>query len=203
MFGSLPERSCADAQGTQVKLMGDAMTGAWESLQDGRADIILAVGQGPSGGGFRTKKVAELQFVFCVSPQHPLAAGEDVIPSDEVRKHRMIVASDSARHLPARSVGLLGGQQIVTLPDMRTKYALQVAGLGVGFLPHLFVKSALQHGLLVEKQVEEPKPDDQVFLAWRTSEPGRALKWWRDALGEADVVPNFLNRASPAWVAEY
>lgn len=203
MFGSLLERFYADAQGTRVKLMGEAMTGAWESLQDGRADIILAVGQGPSGGGFRTKKVAELQFVFCVSPQHPLAAWEDVIPSDEVRKHRMVVASDSARHLPARTVGLLRGQQIVTVPDMRTKYALQVAGLGVGFLPHLFVKSALQRGLLVDKQVEEPKPDDQVFLAWRTSEPGRALKWWRDALGEADVVPNFLNRASQAWVAEY
>jgi DNA-binding transcriptional LysR family regulator len=186
-----------------VKLMGEAMTGVWESLLDGRADIILAVGQGPSGGGFRTKKVAELQFVFCVSPQHPLAAWDGVIPSDELRKHRMIVASDSARHLPARTVGLLRGQPIVAVPDIRTKYALQVAGLGVGFLPHLFVKSALQRGLLVEKQAEEPKPDDQMFLAWRTNEPGRALKWWRDALSDTDVVPNFLKRASQAWVADY
>lgn len=203
MFSSLLERFCTEAHGTRVKLMGEAMTGVWESLQDGRADIILAVGQGPSGGGFRTKNVAELQFAFCVSPQHPLAEWGGIVPSEEVRKHRMIVASDSARHLPARTVGLLRGQQIIAVPDMRTKYALQVAGLGVGFLPHLFVKSALQRGLLVEKQVEEPKPDDQVLLAWRTGDPGRALKWWRDALGDADVVPNFLNRASQAWVAEY
>lgn len=203
MFGALLERFCADAQGTRVKLMGEAMTGVWEALLDGRADIILAVGQGPSGGGFRTRKVAELQFAFCVSPQHPLAAWDGVIPSDEIRKHRMIVVSDSARHLPARTVGLLRGQQIVAVPDIRTKYALQVAGLGVGFLPRLFVKSALQRGLLVEKQAEEPKPDDQVFLAWRTSEPGLALKWWRDALSDADVVPNFLGRASQAWVADY
>lgn len=203
MFGALLERFCADAPGTRVKLMGEAMTGVWESLLDGRADVILATGHGPSGGGFRTKKVADLQFVFCVSPQHPLAAWDGVIPGDELRKHRMIVTSDSARHMAARTVGLLRGQPIVAVPDIRTKYALQVAGLGVGFLPHVFVKSAVQRGLLVEKQAAEPKPDDQVLLAWRTGESGLALKWWREALGEADVVPNFLNRASQAWVADY
>lgn len=203
MFGALLERFCATAQGTRVKLMGEAMTGVWETLLEGRADVILAAGQGPSGGGFRTKIVGELQFVFCVAPQHPLATWDGVIPSGEVRKHRMIVTSDSARNLPPRTVGLLSGQPVVAVPDIRTKYALQVSGLGVGFLPRVFVQSALQRGLLVEKQTEEPKPDDQILLAWRTGEPGLALKWWREALSGADVVPQLLNRASQAWVAEY
>ncbi|MEZ5740810.1 MAG: hypothetical protein R3E68_16025 [Burkholderiaceae bacterium] len=55
MFGALLERFCADA-GTRVKLIGEAMTGVWESLLDGRADIILAVGQGPSGGAFAQRR---------------------------------------------------------------------------------------------------------------------------------------------------
>lgn len=203
MFSSLLERFYSEAHGTRVKLMGETMTGTWESLQDGRSDIILAVGQGPSGAGFKAKKVAELQFAFCVSPKHPLAGWTGIVPSEELRKHRVIVASDSARRLPARTVGLLRGQQIIAVPDIRTKYALQVAGLGVGFLPLLFAKSALQRGLLVEKQVEEAKPDDQVLLAWRIGDTGRALKWWRDALGNNDVVPSFLHRASQAWVSEY
>jgi hypothetical protein len=51
--------------------------------------------------------------------------------------------------------------------------------------------------------VEEPTPDDQVLLAWRAGQPGKALKWWRDALAEPEVVPRFLARASRAWVSEY
>ena len=56
---------------------------------------------------------------------------------------------------------------------------------------------------LVVVPVEEPKPDDQVLLAWRTGQPGKALKWWRDVLAEPDVRPRFLARASRAWVSEY
>lgn len=203
MFGSLFERFCEEAPTTRVKFMSEVMTGPWEALLDGRADVIVAVGQGPSGGGFRSKRLTELQFCFCVAPKHPLAEWKGTVPSEEVRKHRTIVVSDTARHLPTRTVGLLRGQQVLAVPDMRTKYALQVAGLGVGFLPRLFVRSALKKGLLVEKQVEEPKPDDQVLLAWKTSERGKALKWWRDALGDTDLVLQFLSRASQAWVAEY
>lgn len=37
---------------------------------------------------------------------------------------------------------------MLAVPDMRTKHAFQVAGLGVGGLPVLFAKSALERGLL-------------------------------------------------------
>lgn len=167
------------------------------------ADLALAVGQGPSGGGLRTRVLAGIEFCFCVAPRHPLAAWPGTVQSEELRRHRTIVVSDSARRLPPRTVGLLPGQQALAVPDMRTKYALQAAGLGVGFLPRLFVQSALERGLLVTREVEEPKPDDQVLLAWRTGQPGKALKWWREALAQPEVVPQFLARASRAWVSEY
>jgi len=28
------------------------------------------------------------------------------------------------------------------------------------------------------KQVEEPKPAETFYLAWRTGEEGAALRWW-------------------------
>jgi DNA-binding transcriptional LysR family regulator len=179
------------------------MTGTWEALVDGRADLALAVGQPPAAGGLRTRILADIGFRFCVAPQHPLAAWPGVVPSTELRRHRHIVVSDSARRLTPRTVGLLPGQSVLAVPDMRTKYALQAAGLGVGFLPAAFVASALGRGLLVEKAVEQPKPDDHVLLAWRTSQPGKGLKWWREALADPPVVPQFLARASRAWVSEY
>lgn len=203
MFSALLERFAADAPATRVRLMSEALTGTWEALLDGRADLALAVGQGPSGGGLRTRVLAGIEFCFCVAPRHPLAAWPGTVPSEELRRHRTIVVSDSARRLPPRTVGLLPGQQALAVPDMRTKYALQAAGLGVGFLPRLFVQSALERGLLVTREVEEPKPDDQVLLAWRTGQPGKALKWWREALAQPEVVPQFLARASRAWVSEY
>jgi len=203
MFSALLERFAAEAPATRVRLMSEALTGTWEALLDGRADLALAVGQGPSGGGLRTRVLAGIEFCFCVAPRHPLAAWPGTVPSEEVRRHRTIVVSDSARRLPQRTVGLLPGQQVLAVPDMRTKYALQAAGLGVGFLPRLFVQSALERGLLVTREVEEPKPDDQVLLAWRTGQPGKALKWWREALAQPEVVPQFLARASRAWVSEY
>lgn len=203
MLGALLERFAADAPATRVKVMSEALTGAWEALLDGRADLALAVGQGPAGSGLRTRVLAGIEFCFCVAPQHPLAAWPGTVPSEELRRHRTIVVSDSARRLPPRTVGLLPGQQVLAVPDMRTKYALQAAGLGVGFLPRLFAHSALERGLLVTLPVEEPKPDDQVLLAWRTGQPGKALKWWRDVLAEPGVVTQFLARASRAWVSEY
>lgn len=119
MFGPLIERFCADAPTTRVKLVSDAMTGPWEALLDGRGDVIVAVGRGPSGGGFRTDKLAELQFGFFVAPTHPLAASKGTLASDAVRRHRTIVVSDTPRRLPSRTVGLLWGQQMLAVPDMR------------------------------------------------------------------------------------
>ena len=52
------------------------------------------------------------------------------------------------------------------------------AGLGFGFLPEPCARKAIAEGRLVEKQVEEPKPDETFYLAWRTGEEGAALSWW-------------------------
>lgn len=203
MLSALLVKFTAESPSTRVQLMSEAMTGTWEALVDGRADLALAVGQPPAAGGLRTRILADIGFRFCVAPHHPLAAWTGVVPSAELRRHRHIVVSDSARRLTPRTVGLLPGQSVLAVPDMRTKYALQAAGLGVGFLPAAFVASALERGLLVEKAVEQPKPDDHVLLAWRTSQPGKGLKWWREALADPPVVPQFLARASRAWVSEY
>lgn len=58
------------------------------------------------------------------------------------------------------------GQETLSVPDMPTKYAFQVAGLGFGIL-------------------QEPKPDDTFHLAWRTGDEGAALQWWIDRVRTA------------------
>lgn len=69
-------------------------------------------------------------------------------------------------------------QEAFVVPDMRTKRQFQLAGIGFGFVPAFYASSYIASGLLVVKQVEESKPSETFYLAWRSGEEGEALKWW-------------------------
>lgn len=74
---------------------------------------------------------------------------------------------------------------------MQAKIAAQVAGLGHGFVPRVCVRAALEKGVLVQLQVEEPRPDETFWLAWRPDHMGEALKWWRQRL-DRPLLPGIL-----------
>lgn len=167
------------ADQTRLRIGQEVLSGAWEALLDRRADLLIgAAGAGPSGGGYSAEPIGKLPFVFVVAPMHPLARVTRRIGKAELHEHRAIAIADSARHMPVRTVGLLFGQDTLTVADMHTKYQLHLAGLGFGFLPEPYARSAIQRGLLVEKKVEEAKPVETFYMAWRTGEKGAALKWW-------------------------
>lgn len=195
----LIERFCAVAPDTRLKLMAESLMGTWERLLDGDADLVVAVGDGPAGGGWRAVPLAEVEFAFCVSPTHPLASAKEPLAESEVKAHRLVVVSDSARRLTARTVSVQRGQATLCVPDMRTKHALQVAGLGVGFLPVPCARSAIGRGALVAKAVRQGKPRESVHVAWRSSDDGLALSWWRDQLQTPGMVQHWIDHAADSW----
>lgn len=171
------------ADQTRVRLVKEELSGTWEALLDRRADLLVgAAGAGPSGGGYTAEPIGAVPFVFVVAPAHPLAAAQHALTKADLAEHRAIAVSDSARQLQARTVGLLFGQDTLSVPDMQTKYQFQLAGLGFGFLPEPYVRRDIEKGLLVEKKVEEARTEETLYLAWRTGEEGAALKWWKDRL---------------------
>ena len=85
-------------------------------------------------------------------------------------------------------MGLLFGQDTLTVPDMRSKLALQVAGLGFGFLPEPLARGAIRAGLLVERQVDEPRAAETIHLAWRSGEEGAALAWWIERMNRPGTL---------------
>ncbi len=175
----------AVAEQTRVRLISEALSGTWEALLDRRADLLVgAAGEGPSGGGYVVEALGVVRFAFAVAPHHPLAAVSGPLGRDALAEHCAIAVADSARRLLPRTVGLLMGQETVTVPDMLSKFRLQCAGLGFGFLPEPYVQAAVAQGRLVVREVEEPKPDETFWLAWRTGEEGAALRWWRERLRE-------------------
>ncbi len=168
--------------GTRLRVTTETMTGTWEALREGRADLILAVGDAPAGGGQQMQELARIAYAFCVAPAHPLAAAREPLTGDELMRHTAIVVADSARVLPARTIGIRSGQNRITVGDIAAKLALQRAGIGHGFLPRDWIVDELRRGELVERQVAEPKPAETLWLAWRTDAQGRALAWWRQRL---------------------
>jgi DNA-binding transcriptional LysR family regulator len=191
------------ADATRLRFLEEALTGTWESLLDGRSDLILAVGPGPAGGGYLARELAKVDFWFCVAPFHPLAQLEEPLSEAQVRAHRAVAVADSARRLPVRSAGLLSGQRTLTVPNLRVKLRLQCEGVGVGYLPQICAQGALDAGVLVRKRVEREREPETLSLACRAGTPGRALAWWMERFNDAQAVEGLLASARRFYSAGF
>lgn len=178
--------------GTRLNFGIETMNGCWDALRNGRADLIISPGEGPPTGGYALTQVGTVEFVFCVAPGHPLAKLPHPLTAADLLAHTAIVVADSARTLPGRTVGLLSGQNRITVSTMRDKIALQKAGLGHGSLPRAQIERELQRGELLVLQTELPRPAEAVWLAWRTDDLGEALKWWVGRLSR-ELFPYLLS----------
>lgn len=181
------------ADKTRLRIVSESLMGTWEALLDRRVDLLIAApGEGPPGGGYIAESMGSVSFVFVVAPTHPLAKMNTVLTKADLHPYRAISVADSVRHMPPRSVGLLFGQDTLTVPDMRSKYALQLAGVGFGFLPEPCARAAIASGALVVKQVDEARLDESFSLAWRVGEEGAALDWWRKHMRKAGSLTRLL-----------
>ncbi len=175
--------------GTRLRICTEVMTGAWEALREGRAEIVLAIGDPPPGFAQHARRLRAIEFVFCVAPGHPLARLDRPLTEEDLLAHTAIVVADSARLLPARSIGLVSGRSRITVANIEAKIALQIAGLGYGFLPRCRIDAALKKRELVELAVAEARAAEPLWLAWSAEgEQGEALKWWRARLQAADAL---------------
>ena len=181
------ECQARDAAHTRLRLSQEVLGGAWDALAEGRVDLVLgAPGDPPPGGGYRSRLMAEVPMVFVVAPRHPLAAAPEPLPEAAILPHRVVVAADSSRRLPPRTVGLLTGQDTLTVPDLPSKLAAQVAGLGCGAMPWYLAADDVAAGRLVVKLLDTPRAPSRVQAAWREARPGKALAWWIDAVAGTD-----------------
>ena len=62
----------------------------------------------------------------------------------------------------------------------------------MGYLPVNLVPAELKTRQLVVKQVLEPKPGAQLFIAWRTANRGKALKWFLGRLEDKKLLVSLL-----------
>ena len=170
---------------TRLRLSNEVLSGTWEALLEGRADLAIgAPGDAAAGAGVRTRRLGEVTMVFAVAPGHPLARAAEPIGAATLRAQRIVAIADSSRTGPPRTVGFVEGQDSLTVPDMPAKLAAQRAGLGCGWLPRFLAAPEAAAGRLVIKRTEEPRAPLGMLLAWRSERPGKALAWWLKALDD-------------------
>jgi len=169
--------------GTRIKLQTEVYGGTWDALMSNRADLVIGAPEiGPAGGGYHLRKLCQIDWIFVISPDHPLAKYQRPIPEDIISKYRVIAVADTSRNLPPRTSGIYTGQDVFTVPDFKTKIKAHIMGMGVGFLPRYLVINELKQGLLIEKKVETGHHTTTTCLAWRTGKTGRSLQWFLDLL---------------------
>ncbi|QNP40768.1 LysR family transcriptional regulator [Lysobacter solisilvae (ex Woo and Kim 2020)] len=165
--------------GVTLRITHEVLTGTWDALRDGRADLVVgATNEPPVIPGLRWDELGVMDWVFAVSPSHPLAKAEEPLDRATVIQHRAIVVADTSRRVDVRGYGVLGGQPSLAVPSMRAKIQAQCEGLGIGWLPRDRVAGLLKRGALIEKAMADPREPNQLFVAWRGDHQGRALEWW-------------------------
>ncbi len=174
---------------THLKIIDGIMTGTLEALTSGRADLAIGVSVAGSSdvAGVQQAALGDVLFIYVVAPHHPLASVPGPLTDAVLREHRAVAVADSALRGGA-TMGLLGGQDVLTVDTMQTKIRVQLRGLAGGFLPEPMVRAYLQAGQLVAREVARPERNVRVDYAWGGpgfTAPGRALQWW---LGQLQSV---------------
>lgn len=170
---------------TRLKLRDGIMSGTREALTSGRADLAIGVSNIASDvAGLQQAPLGDLLFIYVVAPHHPLASMPEPITDAVMLRHRAVAVADSAQR-GGMTMGLLGGQDVLTVDTMQAKVQVQLRGLGGGFLPEPMVRPYLQAGRLVAKRVARPERQLRLHYAWGGpgfTAPGRALQWWLQQL---------------------
>lgn len=193
----LCEAFYAIAPPTRLKIREEVLSGTLEALVSGQADLAIGVAtQGGAVRGLQVKVLGKMRFVYAMAPHHPLAHAAEPLADSLVQQHRAVAVADSAQRANV-TMGLLGGQDVLTVPSMRAKLEAQLRGLGCGFLPDNLARPYIDTGRLVERRVQQPERVVDIGYAWLVPATGpglgRGLQWWLQQLESPATRAALLN----------
>lgn len=171
---------------TRLRLRSEVLSGTWEALANGEADLVIGgAGDMSQAAGIQCEALGEIELMFAVAPHHPLAEAAEPLAAETIAAHRIVAIADSARNFTPVTTGVQPGQDVLTVPSLAAKLEAQLRGLGCGFLPSALVKLHADAGRLVVKSTALPPRVAALRYAWRTAAAGTqglALQWWLDRL---------------------
>lgn len=186
---------------TRLRLRDETLTGTIEALTSGQADLAIGVAEPTNNADVHGKVLGEVSFVYVVAPHHPLASAPEPLPDQLLRQHRAVAVADSVQRGSGVTMGLLGGQDVFTVPTMLAKLDAQLRGIGGGFVSEPMARAYVETGRLVAKATERAPRIVRTYYAWRNTAPapvGRALEWWLQQLDSTPTRSALLMRHAHA-----
>ena len=183
---------------TRLKIREEVLSGTLEALLSGQADLAIGtVAPADSTRDIQSRPLGQMRFIFAVAPHHPLAQAAEPLTDAVLQQHRVVAVADTGPRASALTLGILGGQDVLTVPSMRAKLDAQLRGLGSGFLPEDLARPYVETGRLVERRVQRPERLVSTHYAWRAIPgargQGRALQWWLQQLQSPTTRAALLN----------
>ncbi len=170
---------------TRLRFSSEVLSGTWEALYSGRADLLIGSrldqNQFASATGLHIQSFGQSLFVFAVAPSHPLANAEEPLCIDTIRQYRAVAVGDTSRNFKPLTFGLQSGQAVLTVPNLQAKVKAQLAGLGCGWLPWNLIEQEVANGELLVKNRRQ-YPPEQPVLCLATGQP-------RQGTGLVDPTP--------------
>ncbi|MDN2364092.1 HTH-type transcriptional activator AllS [Escherichia coli] len=171
---------------TQFHISRQIYMGVWDSLlYEGFSLAIGVTGTEALANTFSLDPLGSVQWRFVMAADHQLANVEEPLTEAQLRRFPAVNIEDSARTLTKRVAWRLPGQKEIIVPDMETKIAAHLAGVGIGFLPKSLCQSMIDNQQLVSRVIPTMRPPSPLSLAWRKFGSGKAVE---------DIVTLFTQR---------
>jgi DNA-binding transcriptional LysR family regulator len=176
--------------GTRLHLHFEAISGPWERLLDGEADLILHHID-KSDARFEFVDLFPVKVVPVVAPGFLGFPITRAITPDQMRDYVQCVIRDTARHSQPRDYFLVEGARSWTVSDQLMKRELILQGMGWGHMPHYLVARDLEAKRLISIAGKHlPGGTGELVAARRRDSPhGQiASRLWRYIQDEAATL---------------
>ncbi|RJX75493.1 LysR family transcriptional regulator [Vibrio sinensis] len=161
---------------TRVRLQEEILAGCWESLENGRADLLVCPKLDNLPLDVKSEVIGKISMVWVAASDHYVHKRNGEFDEAAREKYRVIAIADTAREQPAISINILQKQPRLTVTNLPAKIEALKAGLGIGTLPTTIANELIKSGALKQIASTEIRSVD-VIMAWKRNQIGEAKSW--------------------------
>ncbi|EJG1619460.1 LysR family transcriptional regulator [Vibrio parahaemolyticus] len=166
----------AEISSTRIRLQEEILAGSWESLNTGRADLLVCPSLDTLPQEVKAEKIGKMSMIWVAATEHYVHKRSGEFDDSAREKYRIIAIADTAREQPALSINIIQKQPRLTVTNFTAKVEALTAGLGIGTLPRQIALPLIEKGVLKQIEGTEEQPMD-IILAWRRNTMGEAKSW--------------------------
>ncbi|KOO15891.1 LysR family transcriptional regulator [Vibrio xuii] len=173
-FGLVAE--LGNVSSTRIKLQEEILAGCWESLNNGRADLLVAPRIDTLPQDVKAETIGTMEMIWVAAADHYVHKRVGEFDEEAREKYRIIAIADTAREQPALTVNITQRQPRLTVTNFSAKVDALKLGLGIGTLPKELALELIEEGMIKQIEGTKPQPID-IILVWKRNKIGEAKSW--------------------------